>query len=1040
MLESNQYQRMLHILQEKAVRLLQIRPEETRMVLWMAALFLIIQGGQGFGDTAAFALFVSHNVDRLPYLYAPLGLIVFLVSLGYSASLGRFQNASVVTWFLSGFVILLLVEWVGIVLLQIPITQLFWLTVNGMGVVLGTLLWNVAGEVCDARQAKRLFPLFTSIGILGSVLGNLLTGVLASLVGTSNLIIVYAVVLGGALMLLRNITRTYFKTEPPREDFNLINDLRAGFDYVRSSGLFKLVAFSAILYSILFFTVDYPFSQFVSKNFLEDEVKVASFKGLFTSALTLVTFIVSLVIANRLYTKLGIVNSILIMPTTYLLGFAAFFIFFRFEAAASVRFIQQVMLGGVMGTAWNALFNVVPIERRGQVLAFINGVPAQIGVMLSGLLLILGSQIFSSTQQILLMGALVALLCLYLTLKMRAEYGNALVSALQAGRVEVFNDDDVTFSGYKNEQASFQAILNALADPKPLTRRLAIEMLAKMKSQSAIPGLVGRLSDADASVRVEAIRALADLDARGAIGQIVLGLEDADDSVRGQTLASLAKLEVASSPPLIRTLERLLRSPNRGVGARAAVVLMYLGDVSQTGPFWEKLLKDENPANRSVALEAYRVIAANASRLIPLNTQLILNALNDPVPNVRRQALLAATFFRKENIIEAAARHLDDQEIGVRRTAAEALKQLWPESRSVLLRVLNELSDTAASHALDAIPAGDEETLNPLRSYIQGEVAAIRYWRMLIDSLPSKGRMTKLLGVILNYRVSQIEERLVKTVGLFGNPRAMEMVRKGLVAGDPSARVAALEALETLGDKRITMQVLPILDRGGVFQVNSEQKSLEAIAEILLTNEDRWLKALGNFFVIEAELEEFYVRVRNLTLDNDALVKEAAKTALTYRGSAVNMKTLKTLSTLERVLLLREVPMFSGLSPEDLESIAEIAEEQLFLDQALLCREGEPGHTLFIIAGGTVDVMKKVGNEEKILTSRTRGEFVGEMAILDLAPRSATVKARGGVRTLVINGEAFNAILFDRPQVAVSVLRRMSNRVRELNEQISAAK
>src|SRR6185295_19711663 len=105
-----------------------------------------------------------------------------------TASLGRFQNAAVVLWFLSGFAFLLLGEWVVSVLLSVEITQIFWLTVTGMGVVLGTLLWTVTGEVCEARQAKRLFPLFTSIGILGSVLGNSLTGVLANVLGTSNLI------------------------------------------------------------------------------------------------------------------------------------------------------------------------------------------------------------------------------------------------------------------------------------------------------------------------------------------------------------------------------------------------------------------------------------------------------------------------------------------------------------------------------------------------------------------------------------------------------------------------------------------------------------------------------------------------------------------------------------------------------------------------------------------------------------------------------------------------------------------------------------
>jgi CRP/FNR family transcriptional regulator, cyclic AMP receptor protein len=263
-------------------------------------------------------------------------------------------------------------------------------------------------------------------------------------------------------------------------------------------------------------------------------------------------------------------------------------------------------------------------------------------------------------------------------------------------------------------------------------------------------------------------------------------------------------------------------------------------------------------------------------------------------------------------------------------------------------------------------------------------------------------------------------------------------VRKGL-SGNVSARAAALEALETLGDKRITTEVLPILDRGGVFQADSDQQlSGPELVEIFLTNEDRWLRALSPHVIVELELDDLVPEIRKLMLDPDALVKEAAQIAMTRLGGYITMRTLKTLSGLDRVLLLREVPIFSGLSPEDLERIAEIAEEQLFLDKALLCREGEPGHTLFVIASGNVDVIKKAGDSEKVLATRTTGEFVGEMAILESGPRSATLRARGGVRTLVIDGEAFNAILLDRPQVAVSVLQRMSTRVRELNERIGA--
>lgn len=1036
----------IFMLREKAASLLKIHPEEMRMVALVAGLFLVVQAGQGFGDIAAFALFVSHNADRLPTLYAPLGLTVFLISLGYTASLGRFQNASVVVWFLSGFAFLLAGEWVVIVLFGVQITQIFWLTVNGMGVVLGTLLWTVAGEVCEARQAKRLFPLFTSIGILGSVVGNSLTGVLAKVLGTGNLIVVYAALLAGAFLLLREITRTYFRPEPELLiEYDLISDLRTGFDFVRRSGLFRLMAFSSILYSILFFTVDFPFSQFVSKNFLEDEVKVASFKGLFTSGMTLITFFVALIIANRLYTRLGIVNSILIMPATYLLGFVVFFIFFRFEVAASYRFIQQVILGGIMGTAWNALFNVVPIERRGQVLAFMNGVPAQIGVILSGLLLIAGTRIFSSSQQILVMGILVAAVCFYFTWKMRAEYGTALIAALQAGRVEVFSDEADAFAGYEKDPTVLEATVKALVDPKPFTRRLAVEMLTKMGSPLAIPELVKRLFDDDASVRAEAIEALAYLNAKSVINEIVLGLDDPDDSVREQTLAALLKLEVAASPELIRTLERLLVDPKVKISARAAIILSYFGESASANVFLEGLLSDEDASKRAAALDAYRSIAMAAKGDIPFNPGLIMESLNDPVPAVRREAIRVAVTLKDISFYEEVTRHFSDGDAGVRRVASESLRQIWPASRAVVIQALAQMKDVAASCALDSIQPGDVEVFTALRGYIQREVSTIRYLRTHCDSLPQQGRATLLLVYTLKHREALSEERLIKAVGLFGNPRALDLVRKSLNAGDAGTRAAALETLETLGDKRITNEVLPILDRGGMFQAGDDQKMpVVAVINDLLTHEDPWFRAFAAYAVPELKLSMLFQNIRGLMTDPILLVKDAARNAVSRMDGTIimkkikNIKTLKTLSTVDRILLLREVPIFTRLAPEDLEKIAEITDEQLFSSQDLLFREGEPGNALYILVSGKVEVIKKTGDGDALLAERSVGDFVGEMAILESAPRSATVKAIGDVRVLVLDGAAFDAILLDRPQVAVSVLRSMSARVRQLNAKVGA--
>ncbi|MFT3894544.1 MAG: HEAT repeat domain-containing protein [Anaerolineales bacterium] len=977
-------------------------------------------------------------------MYMGLGVVVFLVTMVYSMSLGRFQNSSVVVNLLAGIVILFTLEW--FILLKYPIYRILYLSTFGVGGVLGTVAWTVASEVTDARQAKRLFPFFASVSILGGVLGNSLAAAITKWLDTRYLVVLFTLFLGAVFFLAREITRSYFKPETNfAGNFNFFYELRAGYDFVRQSGLFRLLAIASILFSILFFTVEYPFNVIISDTFANKEAALTGFNGSFTSIQTTITFLISLFLANRIYARLGIVNSILIMPVVYLVCFGIFFASFQFTGAVIVRFMQLIVLGGLMGTAWSALFNVVPIERRSQVLAFMNGVPAQVGVVVSGVMLLVARQIFTR-QQVLLVGVAVAILCFYIVWKMRAEYGNALLAALRAGRVDVFSDEDDSFAGYKDDPAALQVIVQGLRDPKPLTRRLAVEMLARTGNHTAVPDLIGRLSDEDASVRAAATQALADLHARDAFGDIMLGLDDPDDTVRERTLASLPKLDVAPSPELMRTLGRLLNDPNIAIQARAAALLVYLGESGESQAVLNRLLKTGDINCTRAALGAIREMAKSARHDVLFDAGPIVDAINHPSPVIRREAVNVAALLNNADVYAVIAERLADEDVEVRKAAAESLKQAWTKSRSVVLPILETSNRIAVSAALDTIPAGDEESLIPLRGYIQKEVSSLRFYRSMIGSIPRVGRATFMLLEALRHRELGCEERLMKAVGLFGNPQALELIRKSLNAGDASTRAAALEALETLGDRRITKEVLPILDRGGVFGTDDDDKmNTGRVVEVLLVQDDPWVRALGTYVISELKLRNFTSSLHKLYSDPSVLVRDSARDAIAKMDGAVtmkkikNIKTLKTLSALDRILLLREVPIFSILDPVDLEDIANVAEEQLFSDQSFLCLEGEPGKTLFIIVSGTVEVVKRSGASETVLATRTTGEFVGEMAILESAPRSATLKARGDVRVLVIDGDAFNSILHDRPAVAISVLKHMSTRVRQLNEKVRVA-
>jgi HEAT repeat protein/ATP/ADP translocase len=1029
----------ISMFKERLTAFLKIRPEEIHMVVLMAGLFLCIQAGQGIGENAAFALFLaSIDVEYLPYMYMGLGGVVFVASITYSTSLSRFQNAVVVQNLLAGAAVLFGLEWLVVVLFRSPISYpLLWLTAYGMAVILATLLWTSAGEVCDARQAKRLFPLFASMGILGSVLGNLLTGAIAALTGAQGLILFYSILLGAGYLLLRRISRTYFlpKTRV-NAPFNLVNDLRAGYDFVSRSQLFRLMAISSILYSVLFFTLDFPFSERISSVYTDDAAGLAGFKGLFTSVTTAVTFLVSLLLANRFFTRFGVVNGVLVMPLTYLAAFLLFFASFSFWGAVGARFGQLVVLGGLASTAWSALFNVVPPARRGQVMAFNNGVPTQIGVVFSGVLIILSRQVLG-TQQVLLLGAFVAVATTYMTLKMRSAYGDALLNALQAGCTEVFSGDEESFSGYKDDPSAMQVILKALHDPRANTRRLAAEMLGRMGNILAAPDLVERLSDEDATVRFAATNALADLRAKQAISEIIIGLSDPDDSVRNATLASLPKLGVDPSPELTRVLKRLMTDVNVRVRAHAAAILIHLGEVNSAQELLSRLLKSGDVSERLMALNAMKHIAESVQGKFPMGMELVLGALADESLLVRRDAVRVLALLRAVSNLEPLINCLGDEDAEVRKTASEALRQVWDAARSRVLRILDGMEQKSLDAALDTIPPGDPEVLEVVRDYIHREVSNLQNLRMLFSSLTGTGPAVNLLVETLKHRETLGEERLVKAVGLFGNMRAMQIVRRSLNAGDGNTRAAALEALETLGDPAITKQVLPILDNSGLFKVGgAENVDIPMLIGGLLESDDYWLRALAARAAQELGLTGCLPVLRRSRTDAVRLVRETVEDALAEMDGGEKMKTLRTLSTLDRILLMREIPMFSRLAPEDLEKIAEVAVEQLFPAGTAICREGEPGDSLYVIVQGTVKVLKKSDSDQTLLAVRGEGEFVGEMAILESTMRFASLQADTDVRILVLEGGAFKAILRDRPEVAISVLQHMSRRLRELSGRV----
>lgn len=120
--------------------------------------------------------------------------------------------------------------------------------------------------------------------------------------------------------------------------------------------------------------------------------------------------------------------------------------------------------------------------------------------------------------------------------------------------------------------------------------------------------------------------------------------------------------------------------------------------------------------------------------------------------------------------------------------------------------------------------------------------------------------------------------------------------------------------------------------------------------------------------------------------------------------------------------------MTQPLSPSDDDLLISYAKGEMIF------AEGEAGDDMYIVETGEVEIIKSCGPSERRLAVLGPGDFFGEVAILEEIPRMATARAQSDCRLLPIGPVTFDQLLRDHPEITVRVLRKLSSRLREIEE------
>jgi len=341
-----------------------------------------------------------------------------------------------------------------------------------------------------------------------------------------------------------------------------------------------------------------------------------------------------------------------------------------------------------------------------------------------------------------------------------------------------------------------------------------------------------------------------------------------------------------------------------------------------------------------------------------------------------------------------------------------------------IMRLRSEYAVSRKEHmaVLDELLGGDSGMAARLAEALRTiERAEFTIKALELNSSPTHD----FLADILRRRHARAVDSLMRGLSFSLPDENTTTLRMALYSSDQEFRESMIEQLRTILSPKIAERLITAYRE--TVLVESSMPTLTDMLAARLQSVDPYVRAVALFALGERGAAND--RVLEVTLrDEHEVVRETAR-HLQQRASAPGGNA--ALMIVEKMIALRGAPIFATLAPEGLAELARTSREDEFAPGAEICAEGEPGEEVFILLAGEIEVLGKDGAGEKIVSREKKGGFIGELAVLDPAPRSAKLRAgETGVRVLRLNGEAFRDAVDAEPSIASQVIRTLAQRLR----------
>lgn len=1042
---------------------LQIKNGEEKKILPFFLSFFFLIGSFLFGRTARDTFFLS----RFDPAYLPHMMILTAIVMGITIALtSKFLSKIPIV---PQIIFTFLFTSISFIIIQLLLSDWVYPVLYIWSEVIFTLMtiqfWILTGSSFKAREAKRLFSLIGSgAAIANSIIGFSMSSIINSF-GTDILLPATSAFIGFAT-ITSFISRKYVQIDNRGSGKAIVmkNSTESKSKKLIPSKYLKIMALTTICAALITALVDFQMKMIVSSNL--DEEAMASLFGTMYGAIGIISVLIQFFFTGRFLSRFGVLWGVMMLPLALLVGSVSILILPVIFSAILAKASENIFRFTIFDTTKQLLWLPVPIDHKTQAKPFIDGTLKNAAGGIAGLLIIgisflLSFDTYDNIRWLSLPSLGMLILWIIFNFKLKKGYVSELTKAIEKRRID-FEELDIDI----NDPTIVNTIKKTLSQGDDNQKLFALNTMKGLSLTSWKKDLINLFENGSNEIKGKLLIMTSKHPNVISNKMIYPLINDSDELLASRAIISFG---IRKNQDVVETLTEFINHQNQIIRAASCASLILMkknNDIARDTI--NSMLFDSNEKTKLAALNSVGHISDI------LSSEGLGKLLNDKSPDVRIHAAKLAEKRNDNNLIiplinnlnnintlPAARRSLrsfdknivsknlieiiinksksGNQLIGPIRAISDYRKNVDPEkifdsNHSYNLEVTKEVSDTLIKLA-KKLPLNkntiekSEKLLISLANKCKLEIDLIKKFEknnetflindQLINSL-NKKRSIILKLALLSYPDSPIETYL-----------------KAINSKESNSQSNVLEILENLLSKEIRDHLIPIFDPTQIKNFEDVNKSDEI--KNWLNSDNSWNVALGLHYLMHKKLP--LNKINWSKMSTDFKIKEQCsidwrkkesllKNVSDFPSEKFILDDLSMYSTLEKTIFMKGVDLFKDISGQEVSNIAQIAKEREFSANERIMNHGDNGDSMFIIISGSV----KVHIDNKELTTLSKGDCIGEMALLDQEPRSASVTTKEETTLLEIYGEDFYDLMASRMDIMQGIVKVLSRRIRKNNQ------